>query len=273
MPRIAPSFCEDSHEIVEGSTETGLVFLCDHATARIPPDYAQLGLDPRQLARHIAYDIGAETVTRSLARQFDAPAVLSRFSRLLIDPNRGEDDPTLVMRIADGAIIPGNATIGPEEVTRRIDRFYRPYDAAIHATLSAVAAAGRPPVVVAMHSFTPEMKGVKRPWHVTVIWDFDPRLNRRLLDSLAAETDLVVGENEPYHGGYAGDTIDRHCLVAGYAHVLVEIRQDLISAPEAAEAWGERLARHLRPLVSHPDLHELRQYGAHPQPRARGSRS
>ncbi|MCZ8185313.1 MAG: N-formylglutamate amidohydrolase [Beijerinckiaceae bacterium] len=272
MPRIAARFHEDSHEIVEGSAESGLVFLCDHATARIPADHAGLGLDPRELGRHIAYDIGAEAVTRSLARHFDAPAVLSRFSRLLIDPNRGEDDPTLVMRIADGAIIPGNATIGPEEIRHRIDRFYRPYDAAIQATLTAIAGTGRPPIVVAMHSFTPEMKGVKRPWHVTVIWDFDPRLNRRLLDSLAGEPGLIVGENEPYQGGYTGDTIDRHCLSAGYAHALVEVRQDLIATPEDAEAWGNRLARHLRPLVSNPDLREARRFGAHPQPRSGGKR-
>jgi predicted N-formylglutamate amidohydrolase len=269
--RVAPALHEDSHEIIGGSTETGLVLLCDHATARIPADYAELGLCQQQLSRHIAFDIGAETVTRTLAAQLDAPAVMSRFSRLLIDPNRGEDDPTLVMRIADGAIVPGNATIGPDEIQRRIARFYRPYDQAIRATLAAVAQTGKPPIIVSMHSFTPEMQGVKRPWDITVIWDFDPRLNRTLLDALAAERDLAVGENEPYQGGYLGDTIDRHCLGAGYAHALVEIRQDLIGETSAAQAWGKRLADLLRPLISNPDLRMARRFGAYPQPRAKGS--
>ncbi len=271
MHRVAPALHEDSHEIIGGSTETGLVLLCDHATARIPADYAELGLCQQQLSRHIAFDIGAETVTRTLAAQLDAPAVMSRFSRLLIDPNRGEDDPTLVMRIADGAIVPGNATIGPDEIQRRIARFYRPYDQAIRATLAAVAQTGKPPIIVSMHSFTPEMQGVKRPWDITVIWDFDPRLNRTLLDALAAERDLAVGENEPYQGGYLGDTIDRHCLGAGYAHALVEIRQDLIGETSAAQAWGKRLADLLRPLISNPDLRMARRFGAYPQPRAKGS--
>lgn len=272
MTRLPSAQDPEAFEIIGGSTETGLVFLCDHATARIPESYASLGLPPQELARHIAYDIGAATVTRTLAAAFDAPAVLSCFSRLLIDPNRGEDDPTLVMRIADGAIIPGNATIDRAEIRHRIERFYRPYDRAIASTLAAVAASGAPPIVVSMHSFTPEMKGVKRPWDITVIWDFDPRLNCALLDRLRQEPDLVVGENEPYQGGYAGDTLDRHCLGAGLAHVLVEIRQDRIGTEADAAAWGKRLAALLRPLIANPDFRIARRYGAHPQPRSKGPR-
>lgn len=258
-PKVGEAF-----EVVGGHADAGLLILCDHATAIIPPEYEDLGLPAEQLARHIAYDIGAEQVSRTLAAEFGCPAVLSRFSRLLIDPNRGEDDPTLVMRIADGALVPGNARIGDEEIDRRIRRFYRPYDDAIARTIAAMRATGKNPVILAMHSFTPEMKGRKRPWHVTVIWDFDPRLNRRLLDALAREPDLVVGDNEPYQGGYRGDTMDRHVIRAGLAHALVEIRQDLIATSEEAAGWGQRLAGILRPLLDQPDLYEARVHGAHP---------
>lgn len=271
MHLIAAELEEESYEIVAGSPVSGLVVLCDHATARIPREYGGLGLPESELGRHIAYDIGAETVARSVAAQFDAPAVLSRFSRLLIDPNRGEDDPTLVMRIADGAIIPGNARIDSMEVQHRIARFYRPYDDAIRRTLAAVAGTGLAPVILSMHSFTPEMKGQRRPWHVTVIWDFDPRLNVALLDALRREPDLVVGENEPYQGGYAGDTLDRHCIGTGYAHVLVEIRQDLIATEAAARAWGQRLSALLQPLLGNPDYRVARRHGAHPKPRTKGT--
>ena len=249
MSRIGAESQDEAFEIVAGSTETGLVVLCDHATARIPTDYGQLGLGAKELSRHIAYDIGAETVSRTIAAQLGCPAVLSQFSRLLIDPNRGIDDPTLVMRIADGAIVPGNATIDQQEISRRIDRFYRPYDEAIRRTLAAIGATGKPPIILAMHSFTPEMKGVKRPWHATVIWDFDPRFNLAVLKALEAQPDLIIGENEPYQGGYTGDTLDRHCLRAGFAHALVEIRQDLIDSPAKAEVWGKRMADLLQPLI------------------------
>lgn len=254
----------EAFEIIGGDADCGLLILCDHATPIIPPEFADLGLPAEQLARHIAFDIGAEDVTRALAAEFHCPAVLSRFSRLLIDPNRGEDDPTLVMRIADGALVPGNARIGEADINARIQRFYRPYDGAIARTISTMRATGKNPVIVSMHSYTPEMKGRKRPWHITVIWDFDPRLNRSLLDALAREPDLIVGDNEPYQGGYRGDTMDRHVIRAGLAHALVEIRQDLIATPETARAWGKRLGQVLRPLLKDPDLHEARVHGAHP---------
>ena len=254
----------EAFEIVGGEARSGLLILCDHASAIIPPDYDNLGLPPEELERHIAYDIGAADVSRRLAARFGCPAMLSRFSRLLIDPNRGEDDPTLVMRIADGALVPGNARIGEDEINRRIARFYRPYDTAIARTIAAMRATGVTPVILAMHSFTPRMKGISRPWHVTVIWDFDPRLNLALLRSLEQDRSLIVGENEPYQGGYRGDTLDRHVIRAGLAHALVEIRQDLIATPGEAEAWGERLAGHLEPLLSGPDMRIERVYGTHP---------
>ncbi|MGL5446475.1 MAG: N-formylglutamate amidohydrolase [Rhabdaerophilum sp.] len=254
----------EAFEIIEGQADIGLLILCDHATPIIPSEFSNLGMSAEQLARHIAFDIGAADVARQLATEFGCPAVLSCFSRLLIDPNRGEDDPTLVMRIADGALIPGNARIGEDEINARITRFYRPYDDAIARTIRAMRATGKNPVIVSMHSYTPEMKGRKRPWHITVIWDFDPRLNRTLLDALAREPDLIVGDNEPYQGGYRGDTMDRHVIRAGLAHALVEIRQDLIATEETARAWGKRLAGVLRPLLSNPDLYEARVHGVHP---------
>jgi predicted N-formylglutamate amidohydrolase len=254
---------DEAFEVVGGDAASGLLILCDHATNRVPPEFHDLGLPGSELARHIAYDIGAAAVSRNLAKLFGCPAVLSRFSRLLIDPNRGEDDPTLVMRIADGALVPGNARIGRTDIQQRIERFYRPYDAAIRETLARMEATSLPPVVLSMHSYTPIMKGKPRPWHATVIWDFDPRLNLALLGVLEHEGDLIVAENEPYHGGYRGDTLDRHVIPAGIAHALVEIRQDLITDADGAKSWGERLHRLLRPLLADPMLRERRVFGAH----------
>lgn len=255
---------QEAFEILAGPANAGVLVLCDHAEATMPPEFSGLGLAATELCRHIAYDIGAKAVSHSLARSLNCPAVLSRFSRLLIDPNRGEDDPTLVMRIADGAIVPGNARIDAAGIAARLARFYAPYDDAIARVIAGMRKQGPNPVILAMHSFTPRMKGIDRPWHVTVIWDFDPRLNLALLAALKAEPDLVIGENEPYHGGYRGDTIDRHAMRAGLAHALVEIRQDLIGDPASARAWGERLARLVGPLLAHPNLYEARVHGVHP---------
>ena len=97
----------DSHEVIEGDLAGGLLIVCDHASNAIPPEYGTLGLPRSELDRHIGYDIGCDALSRALAERLRAPAIVSRFSRLLIDPNRGEDDPTLIMQISDGAIVAG----------------------------------------------------------------------------------------------------------------------------------------------------------------------
>jgi predicted N-formylglutamate amidohydrolase len=241
-------------ESIDGAVESGVLILCDHASNAVPPDLGDLGLPAEQFERHIAYDIGAAAVTRSLARRLEAPAILTRFSRLIIDPNRGRDDPTLVMRLSDGAVVPGNAQVDEAEVAARIARFYDPYDSAITAAIERAMRAGHPPVIVTVHSFTPIWRGWPRPWHVGILWDADERFARPLLDGLSAEPGLVVGDNEPYDGALAGDTVDRHATVRGLANALIEIRQDLIASDEGAEEWAERFARLLKPLAAQESL-------------------
>ena len=89
-----PHQSEPPYFIVDGDPEAGIVILCDHARNRVPETYGSLGLPSTEFERHIAYDIGAEAITRGLAERLKCPAVLSNFSRLLINPNRGEDDRT-----------------------------------------------------------------------------------------------------------------------------------------------------------------------------------
>ncbi len=142
--------------LVNGDHARGLVLLADHARRDLPPEeYGSLGLPSSEFERHIAYDIGVEKLTRKLAAMLGAPAVLGGFSRLLIDPNRGEDDPTLIMRLSDGAIIPGNNPMPAEERDKRLDEFYRPYHGAVDKTIEAVTkASGKAPLVISIHSFT-----------------------------------------------------------------------------------------------------------------------
>jgi predicted N-formylglutamate amidohydrolase len=252
----------ESFEIVGGPANAGVVVIADHASNAMPPEFGSLGLPATELERHIAYDIGVEGMTRAMAEALGAPAVLSRFSRLLIDPNRGDDDPTQVMRLSDGAVVPGNARIDAAGVSDRLRRFSGPYHAAVAHVLDEMTVAGPTPVVISLHSFTPVMKGIKRPWHVGVLWDSDPRLPLPLLAKLRADPSIVTGDNEPYDGALAGDTMSRHCIYRGIAHVLIEVRQDLISESASAAGWGRRLADDMRPLLALPDIREIRHFGS-----------
>ncbi len=246
--------------MLPGSIGSGALLLCDHASNAFPAGYGTLGLPEAELQRHIAYDIGALPVTKAMAEALGAPAIHTHYSRLLIDPNRGADDPTLIMRLSDGAIIPGNRSLSVEEREARIARYYRPYHDKIGELIHVSLDAGVAPVLISMHSFTDSWKGVPRPWHVSVLWDKDPRFAVPLLQALAAEGDLIVGDNEPYHGALEGDCMWQHGTMRGLAHAIIEVRQDLIADAEGQQAWAVRLSRIMTGILAREDLRsELRQ--------------
>jgi predicted N-formylglutamate amidohydrolase len=230
----------ESYEIVGETRPSRVVCLCDHASNTVPKGLPEkLGLPDTDMARHIAYDVGAEGVTRGLAEAFDGPALMSRFSRLVIDPNRGEDDPTLLMRLYDGTIIPANRSADATERERRLEAYHRPY----HGAAANLIAQREQPVIVSIHSFTPQLSSrPPRPWHVGVLYAHDARLATTLLACLSTEDDLCIGDNEPYTGHLPGDTMERHALSHGHLHVLIELRNDLISTETQQLEWAARLA-------------------------------
>jgi predicted N-formylglutamate amidohydrolase len=200
-----------------------------------------LGLSEADFARHIAYDIGAAELTRAVAGLWQAPALLACWSRLVVDLNRGSDDPTVVMKLSDGRVIPGNRDLDRNGVEDRILRFHAPYHAAIATKIRDAASAGIVPILVSMHSFTPLWRGHERPWHIGVLWDRDGRLALPLLERLRREPDITVGDNEPYSGELENDTLYRHGTMNGLPHVLIEVRQDLIADNAGVERWAARL--------------------------------
>ena len=229
--------------IIDGEDRPGRwLVTCDHASNHVPPwvNGGTLGIPEADMARHIAWDVGAAGLARALGQHLDSPVILSEFSRLVIDPNRGEDDPTLVMKLYDGTIIPANRHAGPDEIELRLDRLYRPY----HAAYARLAALRTDRLILAIHSFTPCLRGRSpRPWHVGVLHShLDDRLSRALILRLQQEPDLCVGDSEPYSGHLPGDAIDRHALRQGRPNTLVEVRNDLIGSSRAQDHWAARLA-------------------------------
>ena len=232
---------DQPYEII-GADRTGpWLVACDHASNRVPLeiDGGSLGLPPEQMARHIAFDVGAAGVARHLGAALGARTILGGFSRLVIDPNRGEDDPTLIMKVYDHTIVPGNRHIDGAERARRLDRYYRPY----HTAYAALAAKVPETIIIAVHSFTPRLNGrAPRPWHVGILFADDQRLSQPLIARLKAEPDLTIGENAPYAGHLPGDAVDRHALIPGRPNALIELRHDLIETEDQQKAWADRLA-------------------------------
>ncbi len=245
---------QDAFEIIGEDRASRWLVTCDHASNRVPEEIGggSLGISASDMARHIAYDVGARGLTLALAERLDAPAVLSTFSRLVIDPNRGEDDPTLLMKLYDGTIIPENRKAGAAELERRKAAYYLPY----HDAYESLAARRSDTVICAVHSFTPRLVGrAERPWQIGILYSHrDERLAKPLIERLRQEPDLNVGNNEPYSGHLDGDAIDRHALAHGRPNVLIELRHDLIALEEGQIAWADRLAPILEEVLAETGL-------------------
>jgi predicted N-formylglutamate amidohydrolase len=246
-------------ELVGGAATAPLLIVCDHASNHVPAGLAALGLPEDQLARHIAWDIGAATVARQLAGLLGATAVLSRVSRLVIDCNRALDSDTLICPVSDGTVVPGNQNLPDQVAELRVESCYHPYHAAIAAQLERLERGGAVASVIAIHSFTPSMCDcVPRPWQVGVLWNRDPRLAVPAIDSLRARGNLCVGDNQPYSGRTTSYTLDTHGGAPGRPHVSFELRQDEVADTPAAQRWAVLLADVLAPILTRPEM-RLRQ--------------
>ncbi len=221
------------------------VLIADHAGNAVPARLAALGLPPRELARHIAIDIGIQGVGAALARLIDVPFYFQRYSRLVIDCNRRPSQADAFPARSDGTAVPGNAHLGAEDRALRIREIFEPYQQAVAGAVAARPARQGPRALVALHSFTPEHGEYPdpRPWHAGVLWGRDDRLARPLIARLEEDAALVIGRNEPYGVSDELDyAIPVHAEPAGVLNVEIEIRQDLIADPAGQAGWARRLA-------------------------------
>lgn len=243
-------------EVIDRRPQRPALLVCDHASARVPRQLANLGLPSEALADHIALDIGAAALTRLLSERLGLPAVLTRYSRLVVDCNRRLDDPTAFPSRSDGYAVPGNTGLDEAERARRTEALYWPYHHRVRDYLASLEAAAPAPALIAIHSFTPMFEGARRPWQVGVLWDKDPRLPAPLMAALAADESLCVGDNQPYSGRHPADfTIDHHAEAEGLPHVSIEVRQDLVTTLDGVEAWADRLSHALEPILDDPGLY------------------
>jgi predicted N-formylglutamate amidohydrolase len=239
---------------VNGRLRSPLVIVCDHASNAVPRSLKRLGLGTKTLRQHIAWDPGTADIGRYLSRNLRAPLVLANYSRLVVDLNRGEEHPDCMRDVSDHVSIPGNRRLSRQHKTMRLDEIYWPYHTEITRRLDAVLARGEVPLLLSLHSFTPQMDGQHRPWHIGVMWNRQRQLSRRLVAQLRRDNPaLVIGENEPYSlQGDAGgkNTIERHAESRGLPYLIVEFRQDLVSDRASAEQWAALFLRSLLPIVT-----------------------
>lgn len=233
-----------AYEIYNANKTSRYVLIADHARNRVPQALGNLGVASDVLAQHVGYDIGAEGMARHVADLMGAPLVIAGFSRLVLDPNRVIGDPGQIPTSSDGIVIPANQNLSEADKQGRIDELFTPYQAAIAAALAAVRARGETPILLSLHSFTPQLSvnGAPRPWHIGVLWREDERLSRPLISALQARGDIVVGDNQPYdRRDLRTQSVEVHGEETGTLNTLVEVRQDLITDSAGQQRWRKSL--------------------------------
>ena len=212
-----------------------LMCVADHASNFVPDDI-ELGIDPALLDEHIAVDIGVGGVADRLARRHGIPAHIATVSRLVCDLHRKEDEAAVVPTQSDGHLIPGN--IGAN-IERRLALYHRPYHTALGEMIDRV----RPRLLLAVHSFTPELatSSQERPWEIGLLYNQDDRAARHAI-RLFGEQGLTVGDNEPYSGKQLNATMDRHAETRGIPYLTLEIRQDQIASEAGQARWASLVA-------------------------------
>ena len=220
--------------------------ICDHASRRLPKRLGSLGLQDRDLERHIAWDLGAADLTRLMADALGAFAILQNYSRLVIDCNRPLEVPSSITDISEDTVIPANKLLTHAERTRRQQDIFHPYHARLSRELDERLAQKIPTILVSVHSFTPVFKGERRTVEVGVLYNRDTRIAAPLLDLLHGEGALQVGDNAPYALSDESDyTIPVHGEQRGLPHVEIEVRQDLLADDSGQRAWASRLSQAL----------------------------
>lgn len=235
-----PPGVQDVVTVINRQGGAPCLLVCDHASNRMPEGYGTLGLPAAELENHTAWDPGALAVATRMADLLDAPLVASRVSRLVIDCNRDHRAPNLIPETAEGRPVPGNAALSEAERQHRIAAFHAPFHDAIDAVLAERADLA---AVVSVHSFTPVLFGVPRPWTLGILHDDDTRIADALIASLTGRPGVDLGRNQPYSpadGVYY--TLARHGTSQGRAAAMIEIRNDQIRDPAGIDHWAAMLA-------------------------------
>ncbi len=243
-------------EVVRAAGRSPFFLTCDHASNRVPASLGQLGLERHEIDRHIGWDIGAASVARQLSQAFDATLVLQGYSRLVIDCNRHPHVESSIPAKSEATPVPGNKGLSPEAAAGRMERIFKPYHDTIAAHLDRRRERQQRSILLAIHSFTPVYHGAQRPWHIGIQYNRDPGLSHAMISELRQDEALCVGDNKPYRVDDETDYgIPVHAEGRGLAHLLIELRHDLIEDDAGQRFWAQRLIDTIPAALARFDAH------------------
>lgn len=226
-------------EVCNGSSESDIVLLCEHAGQAIPQALDGLGVSKYEIDRHIGWDIGAEALAREIADRLNAPLIIQRYSRLVMDCNRPPGADGSIPAISDGTVIPRNQNLSNEDQCQRRKAIFDPMEEALRATFNA----NPRKAAFSIHSYTSQFQGHKRPWDAGFLSRRDLGAAQHILDRVAqAAPALTLAVNEPYQIDDASDWfIPKHAEARGLRHCLIEVANDHLRDTAGITRWADLL--------------------------------
>lgn len=217
-----------------------VILLCEHAGQAIPARLGRMGLSEDAMNSHAGWDIGAERLARLIAARLQAPLIVQRYSRLVVDCNRPPGSQGSIPTQIDQVDIPANVGMTAEDHNQRRQAIFDPMNDAITAGFDACPRRA----AFSVHSFTPTYRGQARPWHAGFLSRRDQTTAQAMIDHIAqADPALTLSLNEPYQIDDASDWfIPRHAEARGVAHSLIEVRNDQLLDDASTARWATLLS-------------------------------
>lgn len=236
----------DPVNVINPDGQSSIFLVCEHAGCRIPEKLGDMGLDEVDRQRHIAWDIGAEGLSRQLSSLLDAPLITQTYSRLVCDCNRSIEADSFIPTFSEATSIPGNTGLSTGDRQARIDEIYWPLHRRVEQEIDRRLTAGKPVIFISVHSFTPIFLGEERPMHVGLLYARDSRLASLVGSVLRASHGSKIVDNEPYALDYDRDfTVPNHGERRTIPSLEFEVRQDLIANQDGQILWAQHLAEAL----------------------------
>ncbi|MHA6247843.1 N-formylglutamate amidohydrolase [Pontibacter sp. CAU 1760] len=213
-----------------------LILTCEHGGNKVPAPYQPLFENHQELlASHEGYDIGALELFQQLEglaqKSFSAET-----TRLLIELNRSLHHKKLFSVVTQ--------PLPKEDKQLIIKTYYSPYREQVENLIHDFVMAGRTVLHIAVHTFTPVLKGEERDAAIGLLYDPQRKPEQAFCrdwkNALNQQApDLLVRFNYPYLGIADGfPTYLRHKFSASeYIGIELEVNQKF--ALEAGTAWLE----------------------------------
>ncbi|MDD9977825.1 MAG: N-formylglutamate amidohydrolase [Boseongicola sp.] len=228
-------------EVVNLGGRAAICLVCEHASRRIPESLGTLGLSTDDQSSHAAWDLGAGDLARQLSGRLDAPLVLGRISRLVHDCNRPPEQSDATPERTETIDIPGNRNLTSEERSARAREVYEAFHQLLSDTLDGF---DTKPVLVTVHSFTPQWFGKKRDTQIGLLHDASDGMARAMME--VAPDKYKTELNQPYS---AADGVThllaKHGTSRSIDNVMIEVRNDLLDDDAAIED----MAKTLTPMI------------------------